>query len=67
MMFPPPGKISYTLFLFPQAFDYTLSFIPFAVFALFIHGSPLLSSKLVYAAGSQFIGAVTHILAIPSQ
>lgn len=24
-------------------------------------------SKLVYAAGSQFIGAVTHILAIPSQ
>lgn len=67
MKFPPPGKISYTLFLFPQAFDYTLSFIPFAVFALFIHGSPLLSSKLGHAAGSQFTGAVTQILAIPSQ
>ena len=37
-------------------FEFYRCFIPFAVFALFTHRSPLLSSKLVHAAGSQFTG-----------
>jgi len=74
MMFPPPGKTSYTLSVFPQAFDHTLSFIAALFLLLYLLYSPMDPHGWIQNRCTQRVlsswtkhGAATHNLAIPSQ